>query len=78
MSRSQAGAPSFTEVTQALARAGWRVEFTARQHVKCYAPDGKTLVIGSGRYKGRGSDDQAIWNFLRDLKRGGFQWPPVK
>lgn len=49
-------------------RQGWRIEKTARCHLKWRAPTGALVVTSSTP-----SDQRAVRNIVSDLKRGGLK-----
>lgn len=54
-------------------RQGWRVEPTKKGHVRFVPPDPtKSIVI----FSGTPSDRRAINNFVGEMRRQGFRWPP--
>lgn len=60
------------KVVRALRKQGFTVDRTTKGHLRVYDPDGNFVTTHSGtpsEYRG--------WkNFLSDLRRAGFQWPP--
>lgn len=61
------------DLEKAAKRQGWPVDRTKQGHVRFWPPDG---VTPPSIYSGTPGDQRAIRNFLADLRRKGFRWPP--
>ncbi len=61
----------FSEVRKAAKRQGWDVRPTSDGEM-FYSPDGKSKAL----WHHTPSDRNALKVFVRQLKRGGFIWPP--
>jgi len=58
------------EVVHEAERQGWRVEQTKKHYWKCYAPDGKTIVVLSSTP----SDSRSTKNGIALMRKAGFKW----
>lgn len=54
------------KLTKKLRKQGWQIE-EARKHIKCWAPDGETMVT----IPSTPSDHRAIKNAKAQLRRSG-------
>jgi hypothetical protein len=61
------GSKEMTKVFSHLCRLGWRVERSAKNHVKAYTPTGKLLILGYS------SDPRAMKNNIARLRREGVE-----
>jgi hypothetical protein len=61
------------DLEKAAKQQGWPVDRTADGHPRFWPPDG---VTAPAIFSGTPSDWRAIRNFLADLRRKGFRWPP--
>lgn len=67
------GTVDLRDLEKAAKRQGWRVDRTKQGHWRFWPP-GPT--IPPAIFSGTPGDRRAILNFLADLKRKGFRWPP--
>jgi hypothetical protein len=49
-------------------KANWRIKQNRGNHIKCYSPDGKSIVIISGS-----GSQRSIKDVRADFKRGGLE-----
>jgi len=56
-----------TGIFKVILGQGWRIEQTAKNHFRCYSPDGKHIVTTGGTL----SDHRAIANIKANLRRYG-------
>lgn len=63
----------YPKVRKAATKQGWSVESKADGEM-FFSPDG----VSKAHWLFTPSDRNAIKSFMRDLKRGGFIWPPSK
>jgi hypothetical protein len=61
------------DLEKAAKRQGWPVDQTKDGHPRFWPPDG---VTPPAIFSGTPGDRRAIRNFLADLRRKGFRWPP--
>ncbi|MGH2596836.1 MAG: hypothetical protein ACRDH7_12840 [Actinomycetota bacterium] len=65
----------FVKVRKEAERQGWRVEPTADGEM-FFSPDGTTMAAWHTGHAS--SDPNALKAHIRNLKKGGFRWPPTK
>lgn len=70
---SARNASDVREVLQALRAQGWRVDRTARRHLRARPPGRDRPIVITG---GTPSDCRALANWIAQLRRSGFEWPP--
>jgi hypothetical protein len=63
----------YPKVRKAAIRQGWRPKPT-KDGEMLLSPDGVTKA----HWHKTPSDHRALDNFMRDLRKGGFKWPPPK
>jgi hypothetical protein len=70
---TKGGTVNLRDLEKAAKQQGWRIDQTARGHPRFWAPDPSTPPAV---FSGTPGDRRAIRNFLADLRRKGFRWPP--
>jgi hypothetical protein len=68
-------AKDFKDVRKEAERQGWRTEQTKSGHWRFIPPDPtKPMVVTSSTP----SDHRTLMNFIAELRRKGFVWPPKR
>lgn len=64
----------FNPVINELERQGWTIQRTTQGHYKATPPSKLFKVV----HFSASNEPRALANTLRDLKKSGFQWPPLE
>jgi hypothetical protein len=69
------GRMDLRDLVKAAKRQRWRIDTTTSGHVRFTPPDPTKKACV---FPGTPSDQRAIRNFLSQLRRQGFVWPPER
>jgi hypothetical protein len=66
---------TYEEIRSEAIKQGWRIE--PKRHGEMFlSPDGRSTAMWHRLH--RSSDPNALKALVRDLRRGGFMWPPLR